>query len=76
MVFKKKRSGIIHNFETDVDPGYKYIEKFREGFHCYMMDTKEFISIISFTLRNEDENLVSFNGRAFTFRLSIKKCSF
>ena len=29
MIFKGKRIGIIHNFTMDVDPGYKYIEKFR-----------------------------------------------
>ena len=28
MIFKGRRSGIIHNFTMDVDPGYKYIEKF------------------------------------------------
>ena len=31
MIFKSERSGIIHNFTMDVDPGYKYIEKFRGG---------------------------------------------
>ena len=31
MIFKGKRSGIIHNFTMDVDPGYKYIDKFRGG---------------------------------------------
>ena len=31
MIFRGKRSGIIHNFTMDVDPGYKYIEKFRGG---------------------------------------------
>ena len=31
MIFKGKRSGIIHNFTMDVDPGYKYIEKFGGG---------------------------------------------
>ena len=31
IIFKGKRSGIIHNFTTDVDPEYKYIEKFRGG---------------------------------------------
>ena len=31
MIFKGKRSGIIHNFTMDVDPGYKYIEKFHGG---------------------------------------------
>ena len=29
MIFKGKRSGVIHNLTMDVDPGYKYIEKFR-----------------------------------------------
>ena len=28
MIFKGKRSGKIHNFTMDVDPGYKYIESF------------------------------------------------
>ena len=31
MIFKGKRSGIFPNFTMDVDPGYKYIEKFRGG---------------------------------------------
>ena len=31
MIFKGNRSGFIHNFTMDVDPGYKYIEKFRGG---------------------------------------------
>ena len=31
MIFKGKRSGIIHNFTMVVDPGYKHIEKFRGG---------------------------------------------
>ena len=31
LIFKGKRSGIIHNFTMDVDPGYKYIEKFHGG---------------------------------------------
>ena len=29
MIFRGKRSGNIHSFTMDVDPGYKYIEKFR-----------------------------------------------
>ena len=33
MIFKGKKSGIIHNFTMNVDPGYKYIEKFRGGVH-------------------------------------------
>ena len=34
MIFKGRRSGIIHNFTTDVDPGYKYIKNFRGGVQC------------------------------------------
>ena len=43
MIFKGKRSGIIHNFTMDVDPGYKYMEKFRGGVSWYMLETKDFI---------------------------------
>ena len=73
MIFKGKRSGIIHNFTMDVDPGYKYIEKFRGGISWFMMEAKDIISSISLKLKNEDGNLVSFNGQSVTFRLSIKE---
>ena len=36
-IFKGKRSGINHNFTMDVDPGYKYIEKFAGGISWYMV---------------------------------------
>ena len=73
MIFKGRRSSIIHNFTMDVDPGYKYIEKFRGGIQWYMMESKDNISSISFKLKNEKRNLVSFNGQSITFRLSIKE---
>ena len=73
MIFKGKRTGIIHNFTMDVDPGYKYIEKFPGGIQWYMMQTKDIISSICFKLKNENRNLVSFNGQSLTFRLSIKE---
>ena len=73
MIFKGKRSGIIHNFTMDVDPGYKYIEKFRGGVMWYIMETKDIISSICFKLKNENGDLVSFNGQSVTFRLSIKE---
>ena len=73
MIFKGKRSGIIHNFTMDFDPGYKYIEKFRGGVQWYMMESKDFISSICFKYKNENGNLVSFNGQSVTFRLSIKE---
>ena len=73
LIFKGKRTGIIHNFTMDVDPGYKYIEKFRGGVQWYMMELKDIISSICFKLKNEDNQLVSFNGQSITFRLSIKE---
>ena len=73
MIFKGRRNGIIHNFSMDVDPGYKNIEKFRGGFQWYMMDSKDVISSICFKLKNENNQLVSFNGQSVTFRLSIKE---
>ena len=73
MIFKGKRSGIIHNFTMGVDPGYKYIEKFRGGVQWYMMESKDIISSICFKFKNENGNLLSFNGQSVTFRLSIKE---
>ena len=73
MIFRGKRSGIIHNFTIEVDPGYKYIEKFRGNIQWYMMESKDIISSICFKLKNENNQLVSFNGQSVTFRLSIKE---
>ena len=73
VIFKGKSSGIMHNFTMDVDPGYKYIEKFRGGVQWYMMESKDVISSINFRLKNENNNLVSFNGQTISFRLSIKE---
>ena len=76
VIFKGKKSGIIHNFTMDISPGYRYTERFRGGVQWYMMDTKDFISSISFKLKNENDELVSFNGESITFRLSIKEVQF
>ena len=73
IIFKGKRSGNIHNFSMDVDPDYKYIEKFRGGLQWYMMEFKDVISSTSFKLKYEINKLVSFNGRRISFRLSIKE---
>ena len=73
MLFKGKRSGIIHNQVMDVSPGYRYIEKFRGGVLWYMMESKDIISSICFKLKNENGNLVSFNRQSVTFRLSIRE---
>ena len=73
MIFQGKRSGIIHNFTMDVNPGYKNIEKFRGGVQWYMVESKDIISSNCFKLKNENRNLVSFNGQSMSFRLSIKE---
>ena len=76
MIFKGKRSGIIHNFTMDVDPGYRYIEKFHGGVQWYMVESKDVISSIFFKLKNENGNSVSINGQSITFRLSMKEIWF
>ena len=73
MIFKGRKSNIIHNWTMTVDPGYKYVEKFSGGVQWYMMESKDIISSICFKLKNENGNLVSFNGQSITFRLSIKE---
>ena len=73
MIFKGKLTGIVHNWTMTVDPGYKYVEKFAGGISWYMMETKDFISSNNLKLKNENGNLVSFNGQSVTFRLSIKE---
>ena len=73
MIYKEKRSGIIHTFTMDVNPGYKNIEKFRGGVQWYIMETRDFVSIINFKLKSENGILVSFNGQSVTFRLSIRQ---
>ena len=73
MIFRGRRTGIIHNFTMDVNPGYKYVERFWGGVQWYMLQSKDIISSICFKLKNENNQLVSFNGQSITFRLSIKE---
>ena len=73
MIFKGKISTVVHNWSMAVDPGCKYVKKFRGGNQWYMMEIKDVISSINFKLKNENGNLVSLNGRSVTFRLSIKE---
>ena len=51
MIFKCRRSGIIHNLSKDVDPGYKYFENFRGGVQWYLMESKHNISSICFKMK-------------------------
>ena len=73
MIFNCRKSNIVHNFTMTVSPGYKYVEMFSGGFSWYMMQSKDIISSICFKLKNEKDQLVSFNGQSLTFRLSIKE---
>ena len=61
------------NFTMSVSPGYKFINRFDGGVQWYMIETKDVILSISFTLKNENNELVSFNVRSISFRLSIKE---
>ena len=72
IIFKGRKSNIIHNWTMTVDPGYKYVEKFSGCIQWYM-ESKDIISSICFKSKNENGNLVSFNGQSITFRLSIKE---
>ena len=71
-LYKSKRSGIIHKFKMDVDPGYEYIDKLRSRVQWYMMESKDIVSSICFKLKIGNNQLVCFNDQSITFRLSIK----
>ena len=73
MISRGKRSGILFHWSMDVNPGFKYIHKFRGGVQWYMMESKDIISSICFELKNENNQLVSFNWQSITFRLSVKE---
>ena len=73
LIFKGKRSGTKMNFTMSVSPVYKYVCRFEGGIQWYLMESKDFISSICFKLKNENYELVSFNGQSLSFRLSIKE---
>ena len=73
MIFRAKRSGIIMNFTMQKSPGYNFINRFEGGVQWYMMESKDVFSSTSFKLKNENNELVSFNGQSISFRLSIKE---
>ena len=56
-----------------VNPGYKSVESFAGGISWYMTETKDVISSSFFKLKNENNELVSFNGQSISFRLSIEE---
>ena len=72
MIFKSKRSEKALNFAMDVDPGDKYIEKFRDFIQLFIMCSNNVILKISFILKNANGILVSFNGQSISSRITIK----
>ena len=62
MIFKGRKSNIFHIWTMTVDPGSKYVENNSGGISWYMMQSKDIISSICFELKNENNQLVSFNG--------------
>ena len=59
------------NFTISVSPGYKNVCRFEGGKQWYLMESNVVNSSISFKLKNEITELVSFNGQSISFRLSI-----
>ena len=57
----------------DVDLGYKCIDKFRGGVQWYVIHSKDVFSSINFESKNENNEIVSLNGKSITIRLSIKE---
>ena len=53
LIINGKRNGIIHNFTKDLNPGYRFIEKFRGGIQWYMLENLNFISNISFKSKEQ-----------------------
>ena len=56
MLFRGKRSNIIHNWTMTVDPGYKHEKKISGGVTWYMMETKDVVSSISLKLQTKIMN--------------------
>ena len=52
LIFQGERSGVVHNFTMDKNPGQKQIKKIGGGVQRYRMESKKFISNISFILKN------------------------
>ena len=73
MIFKGRKSNNIHSWTMTVDPGYKHVKKISGGISWYMMQSKDIISSICLKLKNENNQIVSFNGQSITFRFSIKE---
>ena len=73
MISETKRSGVIRNFRTGVDPGCDDMENNTSGLIWNMMENKDNLSSMTFKLQNENGKLVTCDGPDFTFRSTIKR---
>ena len=76
MIFKGRRSDIIHKWTMTVDLGYESFGKNAGGVVWYVRQNKDFVSSISVKLKNEINKLVPFNGQSISLRLPIKAIYF
>ena len=60
MIFIGKRSGIIHIFTMDIDPGYNYLKNFRGGVQWFMMENR---GVQLFTKENKDFFQISVSNK-------------
>ena len=68
LIFTGKQTGIDHNWTMTVDPGYKNLEWFDGGVQWSLTESKDFVLNISFKLKNENGNIVSFKSPSIFFR--------
>lgn len=61
----------IHNFYPNVPPGYKIIEVVRNI--IYFPINVNTLSVVTISIVDQNDNLVSFNGEEVTLRCHIKK---
>ena len=73
MIFKGNQTEVIHHFTKDVDSGYRYFQKYRGRVQMYTMESKDFISNISFKLKKEPGKQLSSNGQNLFLRLFIRE---
>ena len=72
-IFKRKRETIIGDLSMDVDQEQDHIKNFCGLVQWYMMSSHDFVSDISFKLKNEHGESVSFSGKFLIFIVRWKE---
>ena len=73
LILRGRRTGFVHNSTMPIDAAYKCVGNFHGVINWFMMSSKDFTSNINFKIKTEIGELVSFNGKSITFRLSSKE---